>query len=114
MYVLQRRWRRPSSTSTALPSRTVDVNIWNPAGHPPHEAEAGKGANAFVMKEVSDCCQRQFCGHRRTFSIAMVPASPLIGTCEWRAPLLSPGCVSEARLLLSPCRPPGPGVARLE
>lgn len=36
------------------------------------------------MKEVSDCCQRQFCGSRRTFSIAMVPSSPIVGTsrCE--------------------------------
>ena len=32
------------------------------------------------MKEVSDCCQRQFCGSRRTFSIAMVPSSPIVGT----------------------------------
>ena len=59
---------------------TFDASLWNPEGHLPHEPEQGKGAPAFVMKEVSDCCQRQFCGPRRAFSIAMVPSTPMLAT----------------------------------
>ena len=59
---------------------TFDVALWNPAAGPPDQPEIGRGAPAFVMKEVSDCCQRQFCGPRRAFSIAMVPATPMIAT----------------------------------
>lgn len=53
--------RRPiSSVLTGCETEnTFDVSMWNPNGHLPHEANAGKGAQAFVMKEVSDCFQRQ-------------------------------------------------------
>lgn len=34
----------------------------------------------FTLKEVSSCCQRQFCGRLRAFDIAMVPSTPLTRT----------------------------------
>jgi hypothetical protein len=74
---------------------TFDVSLWNPQAGPPDEPEMGKGAPAFTMKEVSDCCQRQFCGHRRAFSIAMVPSTPMIGTYH-------PGLESRATMFSHP------------
>jgi hypothetical protein len=59
---------------------TFNVSLWNPAVGPVDQPRAGKGADAFVIKEVSSCCQRQFCGPNRAFDIAMVPSSPLIAT----------------------------------
>ena len=77
----------PSSAADVSGSSVIvnafDVRIWNPAGHAPHEATAGTGAQAWVMKEVLDSCQRKYCGNRRAFSIAMVPSSPIVG---------EPGC----------------------
>ena len=74
---------------------TFDVSLWNPQAGPPEQPEMGKGAPAFTMKEVSDCCQRQFCGHRRAFSIAMVPSTPMIGTYH-------PGLESRATMFSHP------------
>jgi hypothetical protein len=95
---------------------TFDVALWNPAAGPPDQPEIGRGAPAFVMKEVSDCCQRQFCGPRRAFSIAMVPATPMIATfhpqLESRASVAAARSGSRARTGAPRTPPRHPSCAR--
>lgn len=54
--------------------------LWEPTAGPVDQPKMGKGAEVFTLKEVSSCCQRQFCGRLRAFDVAMVPSTPLTRT----------------------------------